>query len=52
MVGAVMLARRDVGARGSFEPLRGAQAPSHSTGGGAPVQLNERRAASGPAGER
>ena len=52
MVGAVLLARRDVAARGSLEPLRGAQAPGNSTGGGAPVHLNERRAAPNLTGER
>jgi NADH-quinone oxidoreductase subunit J len=52
MVGAVLLAGRDVAARGRLEPLRGAQAPSHSTGGEAPARLNERRAAADPTGER
>ena len=48
MIGAVLLVRRDPGAPGGLEPLRGARAPTYSAGGVAPAHLNDGSASARP----
>ena len=48
MIGAVLLVRRDPGAPGGLEPLRGARAPTYSAEGVAPAHLNDGSASARP----